>query len=49
MPVKNILRKLASFDVPNVNKQFKLYVDTSDIGVGTILLQEDLSGVDYYS
>ena len=39
--------------VPNFEKQFKLYVDTSDLGMGAILLQEDPSRVDhpvcYYS
>ena len=39
--------------VPNFHKQFKLYADASDIGMGAFLLQEDSVGVDhsvcYYS
>ena len=32
---------------PNFDKQFKLYVNTRDMGMGGILLQEDSGGVDY--
>ena len=32
---------------PNFNKEFKLAVDTSDVGAGGVLLQEDDNGVDH--
>ena len=31
---------------PNFNAPFKLFVDACDIGVGGVLLQEDLQGID---
>ena len=31
----------------NFNKSFKLFIDTSDIAVGGILLQEDNQGIDH--
>ena len=38
---------------PNFNQPFKLFVDACDIGVGGVLLQKDLKGIDhpvcYYS
>lgn len=51
--VKSILLSDPVLMAPNFEKQFKLYVDTSDMGMGAVLLQEDSSGVDhpvcYYS
>ena len=32
---------------PNHNKQFKLYVDASDAGCGSVLVQEDQNNVDH--
>ena len=51
--IKSILLSEPVLMAPNFDKQFKLYVDASDIGMGAILLQEDSVGVDhpvcYYS
>ena len=32
---------------PNFSKPFKLLVDACDIGVGGVLLQEELQGIDH--
>ena len=38
---------------PNLEKPFKLFMDTSNMGIGSVLLQEDLKVMDhpvcYYS
>ena len=51
--INSILLSEPILMAPNFDKQFKLYVDASDIGMGTFLLQEDSVGVDhpvcYYS
>ena len=51
--VKSFLLSEPVLMAPNFEKQFKLFVDASDIGMGAVLLQEDSSGVDhpvcYYS
>ena len=52
-PLSNLLRKnavLTNYPVlcaPNFNWQFKLAVDTSDLGVGAALLQEDEEGIEH--
>jgi len=35
------------FVAPNFNAPFNLFVDARDIGVGGVLLQEDLQGIDH--
>jgi len=40
--IKSILRSEPVLLAPDFEKQFKLYVDASDIGLGTVLLQEDV-------
>ena len=51
--IKSILLSTPVLVAPNFQKQFKLFVDASDIGCGAVLLQEDSRGVDhpvcYYS
>ena len=51
--IKSILLSESILMAPNIDKQFKLYVDASDIGMGAVLPQEDSVGVDhpvcYYS
>ena len=36
----------AYFDAPDFDKQFKLYVDSSDMFLGAVLLQEYVNGQD---
>lgn len=51
--LKSILISEPVLMAPNFEKQFKLFVDASDMGMGAVLLQEDCSGEDhpvcYYS
>ena len=45
--IKLILRSEPVLLAPNFDQQFKLYVDASDIGLGAVLLQEDVEGQDH--
>ena len=45
--VKAILSNSPVLSAPNFRKQFKLFVDASDVGVGAVLMQEDDSHVDH--
>ena len=45
--IKSVLWSEPILMVPDFDKQFKLYVDASDIGLGAVLLQEDVNGQDY--
>jgi len=45
--IKLILHSEPVLLAPDFNKQFKLYVDASDIGFGAVLLQEDEEGHDH--
>ena len=51
--LKAILKSAPVLLAPNFDKEFKLAVDASDVGAGSVLLQEDDNGVDhpvcYYS
>ena len=51
--IKSVLLCAPVFVAANFNALFKLFVDARDIGVGGVLLQEDLQGIDhpvcYYS
>ena len=51
--LKAILKSAPVLLVPSFDKEFKLAVDASDVGTGSVLLQEDDNGVDhpvcYYS
>ena len=51
--LKVILKSTPVLLAPSFNKEFKLAVDASDVGAGSVLLQEDDNGVDhpvcYYS
>ena len=51
--LKAILKSAPVLLAPSFNKEFKLAVDASDVGAGSVLLQEDDNGVDhpvcYYS
>jgi len=43
--LKSVLLMVPMLVAPNFNKPFKLFVYTCDIGVGGVLLQEDLQGI----
>ena len=45
--LKAILRSEPILLAPNLNREFKLAVDASDVCVGGVLLQEDDNGVDH--
>ena len=45
--LKAILRSEPVLLAPNINEEFKLAVDASDVGAGGVLLQEDDNGVDH--
>ena len=45
--IKAILQNSPVLAAPNFGKQFKLAVDASDVGVGAVLLQEDVDGIDH--
>ena len=45
--VKAILLSSPVLTVPDFDKQFKLYVDASDVGAGAVLQQEDNQGIDH--
>ena len=45
--LKAILRSESVLLAPNFNNAFKLAVDTTGVGAGGVLLQEDESGVDH--
>jgi len=45
--VIGILTHYPILTAPNFMKEFKLAVDTSDIGAGVVLLQEDDKGIDH--
>ena len=51
--IKSILLSMPILMAPDFHKQFKLFVDASDIGCGAALVQEDSWGFDhpvcYYS
>ena len=51
--IQSVLLSTPVLMAPDFQKQFKLFVDASDIGCGGVLLQEDAQGVDhpvcYYS
>ena len=51
--LKAILKSAPVLLAPSFNKEFKLAIDASDVGAGSVLLQEDDNGVDhpvcYYS
>ena len=51
--LKAILKSTPVLLAPSFDKEFKLAVDASDVGAGSVLLQEDDNGVDhpvcYYS
>ena len=45
--LKAILKSAPVLLAPSFNKEFKLAVDASDVGAGSVLLQEDDNGVDH--
>ena len=45
--IKAVIIGVTIFSEPNFNCPFKLAVDASDIGAGSVLLQEDENGVDH--
>ena len=45
--LKAILRSAPVLLAPSFDKEFKLAVDASDVGAGSVLLQEDDNGVDH--
>ena len=45
--LKVILISVPVLLAPNFDKEFKLAVDASDVGAGSVLLQEDDNGVDH--
>jgi hypothetical protein len=45
--LKAVLISVPVLSAPNFNCRFKLAVDASDIGAGSVLLQEDENGVDH--
>ena len=45
--LKAILKSAPVLLAPDFNKNFKLAVDASDIGAGSVLIQEDNNGVDH--
>ena len=45
--LKAVLISVPVLKAPNFNYRFKLAVDASDIGAGSVLLQEDENGVDH--
>ena len=45
--IKAILSNSPVLSAPDFRKQFKLYVDASDVGVGAVLMQEDSSQIDH--
>ena len=46
--LKAILRSAPVLLAPSFDKEFKLAVDASDVGAGSVLLQEDDNGVDHH-
>ena len=45
--LKAVLISVPVLSAPNFNCVFKLAVDASDVGAGSVLLQEDENGVDH--
>ena len=45
--LKAILKNESALLAPNFAKEFKLAVDASDTGAGSVLMQEDGNGVDH--
>ena len=45
--IKSVLLLAPVLVAPDFSKPFKLFVDACDIGVGGVLLQEDLQGIDH--
>ena len=45
--LKIILKSAPVLLAPNCYREFKLAVDASDVGAGSVLLQEDDNGVDH--
>lgn len=47
--VKTVLRELSVLKAPDFTKSFALAVDTSQVGVGAVLMQPDGVNVCYFS
>ena len=45
--IKAVLQSEPILIAPDFSKQFKLYLDASDIGMGAVLLQTDANGQDH--
>ena len=45
--MKAVLQSYPVLQAPDFEKQFKLVIDTSDLGTGAVLQQEDSEGIDH--